>query len=89
MSITFRMIRDSHRSENDTPMSEDDILLLKKLQLSDKNISKIDNLDLFQDLIDIDLSYNSISVIENLELLNKVWLRDSGDLVVFKYNIFL
>jgi hypothetical protein len=76
---------DEDNSENDEEegrkrnnWSEDDFANLRVINLNFKQITKIDNLELFHEMQELYLKGNQISVIENLEFLFQVEIHCSS-----------
>eukprot|EP01041_Mallomonas_annulata_P001559 gene1559-3014_t len=75
MNITVRLIRDKGIQEG-LHLSVEELLTLQVVRLEGLNITKIDNLEPFDDLQEIYLKNNRIKIIENLEFLIKLRVLD-------------
>lgn len=69
--VTVSLIRECH-----TTKSAEDLEKLRCINLNDKQIEKIDNLEVFFDIEELHLSRNCITKIENLNFLNNLQFLD-------------
>ena len=72
MSITVRLILNSHFPEKNGVWEDDDFEALDIIRLNGKNISVIDNLELFHQIKELHLRDNNISCVENVSILPNV-----------------
>ncbi len=69
--ITVSLIRECHATK-----SAEDLEKLRCINLNDKQIEKIDNLEVFFDIVELHLSRNCLTKIENLTFLNNLQFLD-------------
>ena len=74
--------------EKEGVWGDEDFTKVENLQLVNKNIKEIDNLDLFDNIAHIDLSHNSIERVENLGHLMKLHTLDLRNNMVDEEGLF-
>ena len=75
LPISLKIIRESSHALSQ--LTADEILLMRVINLENKGISKIDNLDPFGELQELNLRKNRITCVENLEFQSEVCVHNS------------